>query len=510
MELFKISDGPWETLFDGSFQREHEVAVYSNDKSTILVLIFEKHGKTVDGAVAELYKVFYATGELESFVESLPRELLLLTKHNEKETLKFLLLGSGPTYIEWKEEQVIQEIDRLLTKIDTSSQILADVTKAYDISVEELYKAKAGVKKSFFSMPLLIPILSTNYHSEEKLAADVPVSFHEFIVGLTRQKSKVVEPITLFSKTLVMNGSKEERHHALQLLTEGYLLSGAPVVVFDLENNFKGLKFPTTKIDELKRYEIESEPIGFPVRVFLPVTDIKIDMNKTDPFGFAEVFGFAKSKSVEILAASIMKSNISGINELIRKIKGLSGSEFSEYEVNRTIRILLLIGKSHPNLFEGTNSVEEIATRKVKSLGRGSILDLSGIDEKTRMVLAHNILSQLLEYFKGKEKQQGLKTVVVIPDAKVLLDEKISPSLSKDISSILTQFEKNGVGYVLSNESELDFPQTIVQNSEAQISFIQQNDCAVQLKGRKGYRVLLRPTLSSNDAQMQSVQAKTA
>src|SRR3989344_3057833 len=98
-----------------------EMAIYSNDKSTLLLLIFEKEGKKTSGAVVELFKVFAATGEVEHFAESLPREMLFLMSQTEKETSKFLMLGSTPSYVEWKEDDVIDEVDRLLKKIETSS-----------------------------------------------------------------------------------------------------------------------------------------------------------------------------------------------------------------------------------------------------------------------------------------------------------------------------------------------------------------------------------------------------
>ena len=76
-------------------------------------------------------------------------------------------------------------------------------------------------------------------------------------------------------------------------------------------------------------------------------------------------------------------------------------------------------------------------------------------------------------------------------------NEKIGSVLSKEVANILTKFENFELGYVLSSEVELDFPKELVNNYQSEISIVKGNDCAVQVKGRKNYRVLLRPTLSS-------------
>ncbi|MBI4044158.1 MAG: hypothetical protein HY392_00445 [Candidatus Diapherotrites archaeon] len=495
MELFRISDGPWEKIFDGVFENR-EMAIYSNDKSVLLVLIFEKEGKKTAGAVVELFKIFAATGEVEHFAESLPREMLFLMSQNEKETSKFLIIGSTPSYVEWEENKVIEEVDRLLKKIETSSGIVSEVCRGYDISLEGISSAKSRAKKAFFSTPLLVPVLSANYRGEPTTVGETRATFQDFVMGLTKEKNRIVEPISVFSKTFVTGGTKNDRQHALQLLAEGYLLSGAPVIIFDFDKSFLGLQKPNQDLELLKRYEIESSPIGFPVKVFLPPGEIHVDINKTDPFGLAQAMGFGGSKCVEIIADCLMKSKVKDLSEMSEKIRSTKEEKFSEFEVLRTARILLLLDKLYPAFFGGENPVEEISTRKVKSLGRGSVLDLSGLDERARLVLSHNILYSVHDFFSKKDKKTGISLFIIIPEAKNALNEKISEALSKDIEGMLSKFEFSGIGYALSNESELDFGEQMTKNPEAQINFIQGNDCAVQLKGRKSYRVLLRPTLS--------------
>jgi len=110
MSLFRIGNGPWEKMFSGVFQ-EHDIELYSNTDKIMLVLIYEKKLDMVEGSIVEVYKVFHAQGEVESFTETLPREAIIITKHDERSTLKFLLLGSKPTYVRWIEGEFIEEVD---------------------------------------------------------------------------------------------------------------------------------------------------------------------------------------------------------------------------------------------------------------------------------------------------------------------------------------------------------------------------------------------------------------
>ena len=126
MELFKISGGPWEKLFTGLFQ-EHEIELYSNPDRIILVIIYEKKLDQIVGAVVELYKVFYASGDAESFTETLPREAMLITKHDESQNLKFLLLGSKPVYIAWSEEEFTHEVDSMVKRLEASALLMFSV-----------------------------------------------------------------------------------------------------------------------------------------------------------------------------------------------------------------------------------------------------------------------------------------------------------------------------------------------------------------------------------------------
>ena len=81
MKLFKLANGPWEKLFEGKFQK-HDLVLYSNPEKILMMLILEKKLDKIEGAIVELYKVFHGIGDVESFTEALPRDVLIVTKHD--------------------------------------------------------------------------------------------------------------------------------------------------------------------------------------------------------------------------------------------------------------------------------------------------------------------------------------------------------------------------------------------------------------------------------------------
>ncbi|MBI2598250.1 MAG: hypothetical protein HYW50_03580, partial [Candidatus Diapherotrites archaeon] len=400
MELFRISFGPWEKLFEGMLEK-NPVELYSNPDSVLLVLVFEKHGAQIEGVVIEMFKALNVEGEIESFIDTLPTEIVLLTKHDKKQTLKFLLIASNPSYSEWEEEKFGNETDELMKKLEANTTTIKDLSKAYGLHLQEISKAGLKVKKAFFSEPLLVPALSTSYagySAQPTTTSGKTFVKGEFILGLTKERQQIVEPLELFLKTLVTGGEKNERLHFLHILSESFLLSNISLVVFDPLGYFSGINLPTKNLAELARYKVEAEPIGFPIKVFKPVNQIKVDLNFISPAGFGEILGFGKGPVTDIIAAALLKNSVEGIEDLIEKIKLSPLTEdINAFELKRTVRILTLINRNYPGMFDGKNDTEDITTSGTRTLGRAGIIDLKGIEPKICFLIVHNILSSIIK-----------------------------------------------------------------------------------------------------------------
>jgi hypothetical protein len=500
MELFRISEGPWERLFEGKFQ-EMDVEIYQNRESVILVLIAEKEGDRVKGTIIELYKVFYSSGETETFTETLPREVIVLTKHNEKETMKFFLLGSKPDYVEWEEDKFIKETDRHLKRLKTSAEMIKDVSKAYDLTLREIAECPERIKEAFFSQPLLVPISATAAHPEvheEAYPEEVMKSLTkgEIILGLTKDKKRVVEPLTLFTKSAVTGGEDKERKHIMHIIAESCLLSGVTPVIFDWEKEFEGLHEASPDTEKLQKYMVNAEPIGFPVKVFSLGKELKVDLSAASPQGFVEVFGVGKNRSAEIIMSEIKNAGENGIKGIAAKVAGMEVDEkFSIFEIYRAARILRLIDSMYSGVFEGHNDTEDMTKKKARTIGRASILSLKGADPRISKLIIHNIFNGALKHYSAKGKA-GLKTMLILPDSEKIISVSEKGMLSKGLEHIIPRLGQYGVGFCLGMENFVEAGRDIKQNIEADINVIKGNDAGVQLKKRKSYRVLIRPALS--------------
>ena len=499
MELFKISDGPWQRMFEGKFQ-EMDVEIYINTESVILILIFEKEGDEVKGAIVELYKVFYSVGETETFTETLPREVILLTKHDEKETMRFFMLGSKPNYVDWKENEFIKEVDTHLKRLKTSSEMIKDVSKAYELTLKEVQECPDHIKEAFFSQPLLIPITSTSSHFSvsEGTLSEIPKSLTkgEIILGLTKDKKRVIEPLALFTKLAVTEGKKEERRHVMHIIAESCLLSGITPIILDWHNEYLGLHEASKDEEKLQKYKVGAEPIGFPVKVFSLGKELVIDLSVTNPKGFVNTFGIGSNKSAESIIAIMQNEKPTGLKDLIDKTSKIQPDEsLSIYEIYRTQRILKLIDSMYEGLFEGKNNMEDISKSSSGKIGRASVLNLKGTDERTAKLVVQNIFNGMLAYYTEKGSS-SLKSILIWPSADSLLATKEESILANDISQIIPKLNDYGIGFCLEIPDFVDTKEDVKQSIETRINIVKDNDVGVQLKGRKSYRVFVRPGLS--------------
>ena len=504
VELFRIASGPWEKLFEGSFQK-HLVQILSNPESIIMTAIFETEGDRVNGLIVEFFKIYYAVGSVETFSETLPRELVVLTKHDAKQTLKFLAIGSAPSFVEWEEEAVMQETDALLSKLKSSSEMIRDVSKAYDLKLIELKQAPSEVKEAFFTHPLLVPVLSTNYHaistgqqesvSETAVAKSVP---GEVMIGITREGNLVEEPLNLLLKTGVFDGTEVNRNHIMQVLIEGALLSNVPAVVFDWDARFEGIAVASKDSEKFKEFKLDIEPIGFPAKKFKPLSDIQANLSMLNPEGLLELFG-AGAKSVPVkaimqaMASEQQHNSIQTLCESIRKTE--LTTEITVYQQLKAIRSLNLMQVRYPRLFDGANNIEEVSKNWVRSIGQAGIIDLQGLDSRQTLMLISSITEEMLAFYKNKGVSKQVKSMIFIPEINKL-SMHYKNQLFKSLAQALNELKEYGVGFAVSSTKEIDLEEEIRKCIESEFGIVLQNDVGVRIVNKKQYRVLARPTLS--------------
>lgn len=507
-ELFKVSEGPWKKLFSGKFQ-DQEVEIYINPKSVLLVAIYEMEEDKPKGAVIEMYKVLASSGELEEFVATLPREVIVLTKHTKEETIKYFMLGTSPSYVEYKEDEFLSETDSMLKKLKTSSTMIKDISKAYDLTLQELNDASEDVKAGFFTQPLLIPAVATASHPGAAPSAGAQASGAarphsiggtkgEVLVGLTKEGNKIVEPLSLLMQTIVSGGSEEDRVKALQVIAEGALLSGVPVIVFDWGDVFSAMAEGTKDREGLKKYKVDSEPIGFPVRNFDSLKELVVEVSTMNPEGLLQLFGAGEDNSVEIITETMRNTKSKGFEELVKNLKKTKADEHnSAYQIKKAVRIVRLIGLRYPKMYEGTNDIESLIKSRTKGIGRAAIINISEPDERLALMLVHSIVSGIYEYCKKQGKSKLARALIIMPEAGKAIPYTAKNVLSEDIAKELVEITQYGIGHVLSSARPADVSKSVGDRIEAKINIVKGNDAGVSMKDRKSYRAFIRPGLSN-------------
>jgi hypothetical protein len=494
---FRVREGPWEKIFLGNLEG-FEVEMNSNPEGLILVTVIEKENNEIQGAVVEVFKVFYAEGSIEDFIETLPKEATVIFKHEPKETIKFFLLSSAPSYVKYTENAFCNEVEDLMEKLNTSSAMMKDFSKAYDLQLIELNKAPERIKSSFFSQPMIVPML---YPKEIALGESTEKEVSKIsgkgtiMLGLTKSNTMINEPLELMMKTTIFGSTPKDRKHVIHLIAEGALISSVPVVLFDWDKSFLGLNRPNPESKMLSEYHVDLEPMGFPIKHFT-LENINVDLNLISIKGFFELIGMKEGEEQLMVAKLIKESKPNSIAELIAAAKKMTPRDESKVSNKyRTIRILNLIKLKYPKLFEGKNDIKEISRSSGKSIGRAGIIHMEGLDETASVLLVHSILKGLsLEYSKSKEK---INAMILLPEIKKVLDTKNNTIYSDEIIQFLDKLKTAGIGFGLSSDRPIDLRKEIMTLSEAEIFLINRNDVSVKVAKSKQFRIRLRPGLSA-------------
>ncbi len=493
---FRVRNGPWEQIFSGNMEG-FEIEIHSNPKSLILVTVIEKENEEIQGAVIEIYKVFFAEGSIEDFIETLPKEATVLLKHEPKETLKFMLLSSSPSYVKYEENVFCDEAEDLIEKINTSSSMMKDFSKAYDLQLTELDKSPERIKSSFFSQSLIAPLLIPK-GMENKNSAESTLQITgkgTVMLGLTKANTMIKEPLELMMKTTIFGSTPKDRKHVIHLIAEGALLDNTPVLIFDRDKSFIGLNKPNPDEKILKEYGIDLEPMGFPIKHFTR-EEFNIDLNLISIKGLLELIGMKEGEEQNIISKLIKDTKPKSIKELIEAAKKLPTRDESKITNKyRSIRILSLIDNKYKGLFNGENNIKEITKSSGKTIGRVGIIHLEGLDETALSLLIHSMLKGIyLEYSKSKQK---INSMIFLPEIKPILYSKNNSIITKEIIELLDKLKSVGIGFALSSDRPIDLRKEIMKISEAEIFLINRNDVGVKVAKSKQFRIKLNPTLSA-------------
>lgn len=506
----KLIDGPWEKLFEGTFQA-YPIEIRKNNAGILLVIILEKQGEQVAGAIVEAFCMLSAKGDVQSFVSTLPRELVFFGKHDEKETVSFLGIRSTPSYAPYDEEKFYALTDELITKVRNSAALLTDVAKAYDVKVKKLGESSPEVQEAFFSQPLLVPLFTTAGHGVTQSAMNASpagraavASAGQVLIGFAKDtKSPIEETLSDLQKTAVMEGTEIDRRRVLHVLVEGVLLSNAAAVVFDTHNAFASLAIPNqtakkgTATSEEEAMAID--PIGFPVKAFRAEDDVQVNLKTIPAEGLLEIFGAGEQAHVPKIVEVAKRENIESIQNWVEAVQKESVSDtFTGYFQAKGVRTLRLIQARYPKLFDGPNNVNEISKNWVRAIGRLGQIDARELDARAQLLLVTSLVGELKAYYQEKGTSKAIKSVIIIPDFPQIIGRTndVKSKIADQLVNDLLQLSEFGVGFIVSTPKEIDLPEALAAAIDAKIGIVSKTDVGIRLPKQNPYRATIRPTLS--------------
>ncbi|MGI6589462.1 MAG: hypothetical protein ACOX1V_02240 [Candidatus Iainarchaeum sp.] len=486
---FKLDYGPWEPIFVGTTYG-HEVEIVSNPENFYIVIVYDVEEGRKKGAVIEGYKAFYAKGQLESFIQTLPKQCLGIGKNIGERTSKIFFLSFEPFYVDFKQEDYSRRIDNEIKKIEENSSMIIDLARTSSVELKEL----STVSKKDYSIvlgdPFVVKLLASGGKGPSLSKIDLgtnPLFDEEKVpliqLGLSKTREIIKEPTIVLMKTQ-LTGGKNNLNYASYIISENLLLDNIPLIIFDEDNYFAQLNTATQNRVELKEELVDFEPMAFPMKEYTPKQNIKISLKDADFVSILQLMGVKDNEFEKNLSLFAFATQVNSIDELLQKIN--DSKELTGYEKLKAERIVNLIKMDLGELF-GQSAPSEELTREIPGrLGRGVIINTKDLSIEEKIIFIQTILRQLTKHASEKNKT---KCGLIIPN----IDYLLKFNKERTITTI-TRTMNRGFGAIIGSEKEL--PPELNSLLSTKMSIISGKDIAVMIKGKKTYRVNLRPSLS--------------
>ncbi|MDD4983655.1 MAG: hypothetical protein PHH82_02310 [Candidatus ainarchaeum sp.] len=471
----------WAVLFQGTYD-QHDLKVSILD-SFILSELYSSDKKSL---VLNVVYVGSADGDLESFAETLPKDNMLYLMHNSKTTKKFFCLTVPSTIIDVGKVEMDREITKQIQMLVKTRKIVLDIAETYDIKITDLHESSKEIQGMFFTNPL--NIFKTLRKPEELQKIDeVKLNFgHMISFGKYKSSEEYSsDELDAFRKTMIF-GAKENNKKLLYDFIEEFSLSATPVVIFDFYEIFSGLKSANPHSKEVKAFNSNSEPTGFPIENLIydgsDKSDLHIDLSLVSVDSFCELFGIVKEYK-EIFKRAY-ESNPEKITDLISSIQKVSPDEqLKEYDIYLAKRMTQTLNIMYPNLFTGKIETSGMQKNVANKIGKITLISIKG-NEIEKSLIVQNVLSLL---------GSANNLCIVLTDGWKFCP-KTTNSIQNEITNALLSF--NGY-FAVSATDSADLNDNLQKYKSAQINVIDLEDIALKIGNSSPQRIILRPTLSN-------------
>ncbi len=487
----RLDYGPWEVIFNGQAYG-HEVEVAMNPEHFYIALIYDKKEGKRNGAVVEGYKAFYARGSLEAFVQTLPKNCFAVEKNLGDKTSKIFFLSFDPFYVDFKQEDYSRKIDNIIRKTDEGAATIVDLARASAIELKELDTVSkadyVGVLGDPFTIMQFVLGSKENKLTRMDLVQkkEYPEDMAPMIqLGLSKTREIMKEPAKNLYKTQI-TGDGLGLYYSAYVVCEQMLLDDYPVLIIDDIGYFSQLGVVSTNSTELKEEIVDFEPMAFPMRPLVAKESINVSLKDADLMFMLELNGLFDTEFNKNLALFSFAAQVNTIKELVDKV--LFTNEMGEYDKLRAERILKIIEKKLPNIFGSSLPIDELTKTVAGKLGRAVVVEIKKLDMEERLVFMHTLFRQIT---KSASENKQLNCVLVVPN----LDDLLAANEERATTALL-RLQRRGIGLVVCTGKEL--PENLTQAFSAKVSVVSGKDVAVSIKGKRNYRITLRPTLSGS------------
>ncbi len=472
--------GPWTKIISGQWGT-YPLTIYQNPEKLLLLVLFEKEGDKLKGLLVLMKKALVVEGDLSKFLVSQKRELTLIEKFSKDFVARFLLVGSSPAYVDYSQAALVNAVRVQYGELQALSKIASEVASTYDVSARDLKDASDEQAQILLGDPFAMLAYSPVPQAggfESRSASSL--SGVRVQVGIDRLKQPVNVKLDSLRSVLVVGESEEKRLHMVHVLMESALLNNIPAIAFDAMGAFSGLALPNKNSANFETYKMTAIPLGFPFKAYELEKGLFVDLSLVSSDLFLQTFGLEKSDLSPLLKRAYEKKaeKMASLGDLVLELSNTSeDSEFSRYAINKAIRAIEVIQKTHPSLF-GKNLSTDLTMPFQSSVGKVIYVNLYGQPEKIQALIVESILKP----FYSVHAPQLSTFLAFQKDAK-----ELSPEMMLGLQAL----SQAGFGFAIQSQNEPDEK----AGAALKIELIGDEAVATE-KGEKQKRFVPRPGYS--------------
>ncbi|MFH1257562.1 MAG: hypothetical protein ABIG96_03660 [Candidatus Micrarchaeota archaeon] len=487
-----LAHGPWKKFVSATWGN-FPLQVYQNPDKALLITLFEKKDDEILGVLVLQRRVLVIDGDPSKFSLAQKREMTLMEKIMRENRFKYLVLDSTPAFVPYSESELSNEIAKQYDELDALMKITKKgIESTGDVKARDMKTASEDEVQNFLGDPLAILSFSKKGVLVREMHDGHAATITKVLLGTDRDEQKVEVNLKSMFSTVIIGDSREKRLHLMHILMEDALLNSIPCIVFDSSGAFTGLALPNKSKEDFEKFGMRSSPIGFPFKQYDLGKSLFVDLSMIDADLFLSSFNLEKCDAAPLFKKVYeeKKDKLSVLGDLIVELTNFKETkEFPKFTILRAIRVIEVLQKSNPMLF-GKNISEELSSPWKDGLGKVLYVSLA----KQRDEVKRLVMNSLLKTITSSPFTQNSVLVVFEPEPLLLKDE---------ILRQLPDFPKNGKGFILQTEHDVDV--AIIQDPMLKLEIVG-NETIVSEKNEGKKRFTSRPGYSM-DTEYSSIPA---